>query len=203
MSNEVSIAKIVVGNACINFEIPTNLYNIISEHANSEELKLYSYNAETIIDMLRSFVPEDKKPPTHRQESYARTIAKALNLELSDDILNFSESCSEFLDLYSDEYREFKSRNAELRASNKNLISQANKVGRWQSAEAMVKSEVAIEVIADKFGVKPPTIEKYLSQLEEWRHDAKAAGIHDIVQSLVLRQQNGEDIYQLYDEILS
>ena len=64
MSTKVSTAKIVVGNAEINFEIPTNIHEIISEHAKTDELKLYSYNAETIIDILRSFVPEDKKPPT-------------------------------------------------------------------------------------------------------------------------------------------
>ncbi|BDA01651.1 hypothetical protein V130003_26330 [Vibrio cholerae] len=69
MSNDVSIAEIVVGEARIRFEVPTSLYEIISEHAKSQELKLYSYNAESIIDMLRSFVPNDKKPPTHRQES--------------------------------------------------------------------------------------------------------------------------------------
>ena len=41
MSNDVSIAEIKVSKALIKFEVPTSLYNMVSEHANSsEELKL-------------------------------------------------------------------------------------------------------------------------------------------------------------------
>lgn len=202
MSNDVSIAEIVVGEARIRFEVPTNLYEIISEHAKSEELKLYSYNAESIIDMLRSFVPNDKKPPTHRQESYAKTIAKALSIELPDEVLISSESCSEFLDKYSEQYQEHKSKVSEFRSRNKYLISTANRVGRWQSAKMLLEQGTPIEQVAGKFEVKPPTIEKYVYQYSEWRLSALADGTYETVQKLILRQKNGEDIYALCDEYL-
>lgn len=202
MSNEVSVAEIVVGEARISFEIPTSLYNIISEHAKSDDLKLYSYNAERIIDMLRSFVPDDKKPPTHRQESYAKSIAQVLKLELTDETLSSSESCSEFLDLYSEQYQQYREKIAEFRYRNKALISTANRVGRWQSAAELVEQGTPIEDVAETFGVKAPTIEKYILQLREWQVAARHDGTYDIVQSLIRRQANGEDIYALYDEIL-
>lgn len=202
MSNDVSIAEIVVGEARISFEVPTNLYDIISEHAKSEELKLYSYNAESIIDMLRSFVPDDKKPPTHRQESYAKTIAKALNIELPDEVLISSESCSEFLDKYSEQYLEHKSRISEFRSRNKYLISTANRVGRWQSAKMLLEQGTPIEQVAGEFEVKPPTIEKYVHQFFEWHQNALEDGTYETVQKLIQRQNNGEDIYALYDEPL-
>ncbi|ELA7337552.1 MULTISPECIES: hypothetical protein [Vibrio] len=202
MSNEVSIAEIVVGEARISFEIPSSLYNIISEHAKADDLKLYSYNAEQIIDILRSFVPEDKKPPTHRQESYAKSIAKALNLDLPDEVLNSSESCSEFLDTYSEQYQEQRAKIAEFRSRNKALISTANKVGRWQSAKLLLEQGTPIEKVAEQFGVKPPTIEKYVMQFNEWSFVASSNGTYDIVQNLIKRQSAGEDIYALYDENL-
>lgn len=203
MSNDVSIAEIVVCEARIRFEVPTNLYEIISEHAKSQELKLYSYNAESIIDMLRSFVPNDKKPPTHRQESYAKTIANALNIELTDEVLISSESCSEFLDKYSVQYQEHKSRIAEFRSRNKYLISTANSVGRWQSAKILLDQGTPIDQVADKFKVKPPTIEKYVHQFFEWQQNALEDGTYETVQKLIQRQKNGEDIYALYDEPLA
>ncbi|EGQ9308739.1 hypothetical protein F7U82_25350 [Vibrio parahaemolyticus] len=202
MSNEVSVAEIVVGEARISFEIPTSLYNIISEHAKSDDLQLYSYNAERIIDMLRSFVPDDKKPPTHRQESYAKSIAQALKLELTDEILSSSESCSEFLDLYSEQYQQYREKTAEFRSRNKALISTANRVGRWQSAAELVKQGTPIEDVAEIFGVKAPTIEKYILQLREWQVAARHDGTYDVVQNLIKRQASGEDIYALYDENL-
>ncbi|MFW1030891.1 hypothetical protein ACEWA3_22600 [Vibrio parahaemolyticus] len=202
MSNEVSVAEIVVGEARISFEIPTSLYNIISEHAKSDDLQLYSYNAERIIDILRSFVPDDKKPPTHRQESYAKSIAQALKLELTDKILSSSESCSEFLDLYSEQYQQYREKTAEFRSRNKALISTANRVGRWQSAAELVKQGTPIEDVAEIFGVKAPTIEKYILQLREWQVAARHDGTYDVVQNLIKRQASGEDIYALYDENL-
>ncbi|HDY7708870.1 TPA: hypothetical protein RQK09_004456 [Vibrio vulnificus] len=202
MSNEVSIAEIVVGEARVSFEIPTSLYNIISEHAKADDLKLYSYNAEQIIDILRSFVPEDKKPPTHRQESYAKSIAKALNINLPDEVLSSSESCSEFLDTYSEQYQEQRAKIAEFRSRNKALISTANKVGRWQSAKLLLEQRTPIEKVAEQFGVKPPTIEKYVMQFNEWSFVASSNGTYDIVQNLIKRQSAGEDIYALYDENL-
>lgn len=202
MSNDVSVAEIVVGEAKIRFEVPTSLYNIISEHARTDDLKLYNYNAEQIIDILRSFVPEDKRPPTHRQESYAKSIAKALNIELPDEVLSSSESCSEFLGTYSEQYQEKRTQIAEFRSRNKALISTANRVGRWQSAKLLLEQGAPIEEVADQFGVKPPTIEKYIVQFNEWSLVASSDGTYDIVQRLIERQSTGEDIYALYDENL-
>lgn len=202
MSNEVSVAEIVVGEAKVSFEIPTSLYKIISEHAKSNDLKLYSYNAEQIIDILRSFVPEDKKPPTHRQESYAKSIAKALNIELSDEVLSSSESCSEFLDTYSEKYQELRAKIAKFRSRNKTLISTANRVGRWYSAKLLLEQGTPIEEVAEQFGVKPLTIEKYIIQFNEWFCVASSDGTYDIVQRLIKRQSAGEDIYSLYGENL-
>lgn len=202
MSNDISIAEIVVGEARIRFEIPTGLYNIISEHAKSDDLKLYSYNAEYIIDMLRNFVPDDKKPPTHRQESYAKSIARALKLELTDEVLNSSESCSAFLNQYSERYQEHREKIAEFRTRNKALISTANRVGRWQAAAELVNQGTPFEKVAETFGVKTPTIEKYILQFREWQVAARDDGTYDIVQNLITRQASGEDIYALYDESL-
>ncbi|MGI2856064.1 hypothetical protein ACRTDR_18035 [Shewanella algae] len=202
MSNDVSLAEIKVGKAKISFEIPTSLFNIISSHAESDDFKLYSYNAEAIIDILRSLVPEDKRPPTHRQESYARSIAQTLKLELNDDILSSTEKCSEFLDLHSEQYQQIKAERAEFRSRNKALISQANRVNRWLSAAQMLESGIEIDKVAEELGVKPPTIEKYLVQLESWVGDSVQDGTYQVVMKLVERKHNGEDIYTLYDEVL-
>lgn len=202
MDNDVSLAEIKVGKAKISFEIPTSLFNIISSHAESDNLKLYSYNAGAVIDILRGLVPEDKRPPTHRQESYAKIIAQALKLELTDDILNSSESCGEFLDLYSEQYQQVKEENSDFWLKNKALISQANKVNRWLSATKMLESGIEIDKVAEEFGVKTPTIEKYLFQLKNWVAESDQDGTYQVVINLVERQLNGEDIHALYTEVL-
>jgi|TARA_R100001509_G_scaffold57743_1_gene31814 hypothetical protein len=190
MSDNVSVAEIVVGEARISFEVPTQLYDLISKHAKSEKLELYSYNAETIIDMLRGFLPKEKKPPTHRQESYARSIARTLDLELPDSVLRSSQACGEFLSMYSEQYQEKKAEIAEFRAGNRALISTANKVMRWQLAKELLEQDVSIEEVAEKFGVLPPTIEKYLAQLEDWQQSALSDGTFEIVQELIQKHEN-------------
>ncbi|TOM81609.1 hypothetical protein, partial [Vibrio parahaemolyticus] len=106
------------------------------------------------------------------------------------------------LDLYSEQYQQYREKTAEFRSRNKALISTANRVGRWQSAAELVKQGTPIEDVAEIFGVKAPTIEKYILQLREWQMAARHDGTYDVVQNLIKRQASGEDIYALYDENL-
>ncbi|MGA4604218.1 hypothetical protein [Pseudoalteromonas maricaloris] len=198
--NDVSVAEIVVGNARIPFEVPTSLYLLISEYAEAEQLQLYSYSAEQLIDLLRGLIPADKKPPSHRQEAYAKSIAKTLELELTDDILSSSQKCTAFLDKYSDRYREVKQERAEIIARNKALISEAHRVLRWQRAERAVESGGTFEEVAEQFEVKAPTIEKYIRLLGEWREEARAYGTFNIVMSLIEKLEKGEDLYSCFKD---
>ena len=174
MSDGISSAEVVVGDVKLTFEIPTSLFKIISLHAKSKKINLYSHNAVTIIEILRGLIPEDMRPPTQRQESYVNTMSKALNLVVSDEVFNSVVSCSEFIDLHSEQYQLFKDKESELRIikkeereRNKLLISQANRVNKWLLAKEMLDSKVALDNVALEFGVKSVTIEKYLSQLSE------------------------------------
>ncbi|WP_299496445.1 hypothetical protein [uncultured Shewanella sp.] len=203
MSNDIELAEIRVGDAVISFEIPKNLFNMISSYAKSEDLKLYSYNAETIINILRGFVPDDVRPPTHRQESYARKIAKDLKIELPNEVLLSVRSCSDFLEQHAENHQQLQERKKEFRDRNKALISQANRVNRWMTAFELLHSGMSPDDVAKEFGVKLPTIEKYLVQLREWRDFAEEDNSFESVIALVERQRNGEDIYELYDEPLS
>lgn len=59
--------------------------------------KLYTPTSETIASILRSLLPVDWRPPTHRQMAYASTIASGLGLYLPENALRDTTVCSEFI----------------------------------------------------------------------------------------------------------
>jgi hypothetical protein len=196
MSNAISRAEIRIGEARIAFEMPTSLYEMVSDNAELfNELKLYSTNADTIIDLIRSLIPQEHRPPTHKQESYATTISKALGLELTDDILRTAASCSAFISLNAEYYDMYKFSNKERLAEKRRLISQANRVNRWlQAKEALDAGKTMVEVAMD-FGVQAATIEKYCYLLKTWVDETQEDNEYPVVMDLVQRQRAGEDIY--------
>lgn len=202
MTEKISTAELVVGNTKISVEIPTPLFDTVSRHVTAETLKLYSYNSEAIIDVLRGLIPEEHRPPTHRQLGYAQKISRVLRIELPEDALFSTQKCSEFLDQHVPEFQKLQEQQSQIIIKNKALISQATRVERWQVAENMLKTGANLEAIADEMGVKTPTIEKYIRELEEWRGIAKANNTYEIVMNLIERRRNGEDIYELYNELV-
>lgn len=205
MHNDVSAAVIVIGDTKLTFEIPTSLFKLISIHGESKEISLYSHNTITIIEILRGLIPKEMRPATQHQESYVRTISKALNLVVSDDIFNSVENCSKFIDLHSEKYKLIKNQEAELRrikneerSIHKRFISQANRVNKWLLVKDMLDSKVELDKVAVEFSVKPATIEKYLNQLDNWLNDSLIDNTRKPVMDLVYRLHNGEDLYMSY-----
>ncbi len=196
MKNSVSVGEIRIGDVKVEFEIPKSLYKAISEHAeNGDKIKLYSYDASSIIDIFRALIPEEKRPPTHRQESYAKSISEALNLTLTEEIIQSSSSCSDFIDQYLGQYKEIEARvRSEKKLKNSN-VSQATRVNRWLSAQEMLNNNVPIEQVAENLGVKPLTIEKYCNLLSEWESETRDNEAYSLIIDLVNRQRAGEDIY--------
>lgn len=200
MKNNTSIGEIKIGDAIIEFELPTTLYNLISENSpKTDRIKLYSYNSDTIVDIFRSLMPEGIKPPTQKQESFAKTIADRLNIELTEDIIKTASSCSSFLDQYSEQYyKEINKETNHLRQEKGNA-SQATRINRWLSAQEMLNAGIPIEKVAEELGIKKnETIEKYCNQLSEWQTKAKTNGTYAVIMNLVSRQRAGEDIYISY-----
>jgi len=199
MKNDVSVGEIVIGNARVKFELPTSLFDVISNHAKTNDtFKLYSYHVDTIIDMIRPMIPEEKRPPTHKQEHYAKSISEALNIELSTEVLSSATACSEFLDQHSEEYKSLIALQKAHLQKHRESISQANRVNRWLSAREALEGGSSLEEIAEELGVKPPTIEKYCAQLEEWEAIAQIDDSYTTVMGLVKRQRQGENIYEFY-----
>jgi hypothetical protein len=199
MKNDVSVGEIVIGNARVKFELPTSLFNIISSHAKSNDnLKLYSYHVDTIIDIIRPMIPDEKRPPTHKQEHYARSISEALNIELSAEVLTSTSACSEFLDQYSEEYKSLVALQKAHLQKNRECISQATRVNRWLSSREALENGASLEKVAEDLGVKPPTIAKYCAQLEAWEAIAQTDDSYTTVMGLVKRQRQGENIYESY-----
>lgn len=203
MKNDISIGEIVIGKTRVKFELPTTLFEIISNYAESNEtLKLYSYNADTIIDIVRTMVPEEMRPPTHKQEYYAKSISEALNIELSTEVISSAIACSAFLDQHSEKYKSLIALQKSHLRKHRKAISQANRVNRWLTAKEALESGISLLQVAEELGVKPPTIEKYCCQLKEWEALADIDGTYSTVMGLVKRQRQGEDIYESYYDSL-
>jgi hypothetical protein len=195
MNISVSIAEIKIGNAAVQFEIPTSLFDVISEHLKHPEIiKLYSYNSDQITDMLRKLIPEEVKPPSRKQETYAKSIASALNLQLTDRIMKNASACSQFLDNHQIQYKEIQDQIKSRKKENSANTLQATRIHRWLGAQEMLNKGISIEQVAAEYGVKPTTIEKYCDLLYEWKIESKKDGSFSLMKDLVNRLRSGEDI---------
>jgi hypothetical protein len=195
MHDDVAEGQIIIGDAVVNFELPTPLFSAISKKLKkTKKAKLYTYHSEAVIDLLRSMLEDGDKPPTHRQLAYARTISAVMGIPLTSKILSNGEECSNYLDRHSEAYQEFKNKNSALYEKNKKLISQARRVGKWNKAAERQLLGASKEEAAKLFGVQVVTIEKYQDELNKWCLVAMKDNTYDIVMKLVEALDNDEDM---------
>lgn len=199
MYNDVAEGQITVGEAVINFELPTPLFLAISKKLKkSKKPKLYTYHSEAIISLLRSMLDDNELPPTHRQLAYARNISAVLDVPLTNEILTSSEACSNYLEKYSDQYQDFKDKNSILYKENKPLITQAKKVKKWSEASQLRILGASNEELAKLFGVKVATIEKYQENLNKWTLSAMSDNTYDIIMMLTDLMDDNEDMLKYH-----
>lgn len=195
-----------IGNSSIEFEVPSSLYKAIQEHSQTREtIKLFSYNSDPLIEIARSLIPKDKRPPTHKQEVFANKIASTLNIPLPKEVLISIELCSQYIsqhvDLYNEIEYQIRIEKDIIKANNKEinrLASLATKVNKWFLASSMISRGVPIEEVADSFGVKPPTIRKYCNSFDEWGMEALQNNTYDMIFELIEKINAGEDIFVEY-----
>ncbi len=199
MYNDVAEGQITVGEAVIHFELPTPLFLAISKKLKEpKKPKLYTYHSEAVISLLRSMLDDNELPPTHRQLAYARNISAVLDIPLTNEILTSSEACSNYLEKYSDQYKDFKDKNSILYKKNKTLITQAKKVKRWSEASQLRILGASDEELAELFGVKVATIEKYQENLNKWTLLALSDNTYDIVMMLTDLMDDHEDLLKYH-----
>ena len=199
MYNDVAEGQITVGEAVIHFELPTPLFLAISKKLKEpKKPKLYTYHSEAVISLLRSMLDDNELPPTHRQLAYARNISAVLDIPLTNEILTSSEACSNYLEKYSDQYQDFKDKNSILYKKNKTLITQAKKVKRWSEASQLRILGASDEELAELFGVKVATIEKYQENLNKWTLLALSDNTYDIVMMLTDLMDDHEELLKYH-----
>jgi hypothetical protein len=156
--------------------------------------KLYSYHSEAVINLLRSLLNDEVKPPTHRQLSYARTISSVLGVILTHTVLTSGKGCGDFLEKYSEKYQNFKAQNKQLYKNNKVYISQARKIYKWTQVSQLMIEGLSKEGAAELFNVQEATIDKYIEGLNKWCLVALKDNTYDIVMILIDALEDNEDL---------
>jgi predicted trehalose synthase len=169
----------------------------------SVHFQIYSPSSEQIIEILRSFVPADKRPTTHRQQSYASTIASRLGIAAPEAVLRDARACSSFIDEHKKKFDEIKARDDLLKEVRRELAAKANRIHRWTAAQSSLTKGTPITQVAQQFDVSPPTIEKYCVLLEEWKLEDKSTEENQIVLKLIERIEAGENPWEVAKTVVT
>ena len=157
-------ANVIIGGAIIEFEAEKyQLNEILDRYTAIPETKMHLLLE--FDDLLRLALPVNKRPPTHKQVTYAAEIAMVLDVNLPQKVTINSNACSLFIEDNIDEFKV-------AYLMRRELTRESNRVARWVVAFSLFEKGVDLKNIALKLGVaREPTIEKYLVNYSEWKNE--------------------------------
>ena len=202
--------EISIGDATVSIDIPESLFDGISNHAETfTSYSMHSFTAQTFAELLRGLLPQEHRPPTVKQESYANNIAEQLGIELPDEALTSVILCSAFIDEHLEAFEESK-----LLASVQQevppigrviyyLNKYLDKLSRSECSARAVANKDDLEVVGQSIGVRPSTVKKYATDFRHMKGMAERQGTWH-VREIWLSEYNGGtpagEIYTRYQE---
>ena len=192
MSN---IATLIVNGVEFSVDLPEELVLAIAENFTKGELvELNYWKSKGIAKSLALAVPTPDRPASYAQINYAESIAKALNIELPEDIVK-AKCCRKFLDKNVDAFQQQLAQRKTLQY----LTSKAVRVSRLLEARELVDSGLNLEKVAEKMDVKKiETIENYLSELMAWEKVSSETEEYKLVSKLIAERKSGVDLHKKY-----
>jgi hypothetical protein len=155
LTNRVSPCSIDIDGITIPFKLPSYLFDSIEMAPRSLEAD------EILIDefgaILRNMIPSGMRPPTDRQIWFAKKIAFALEIKLTEQDLKTVTSCSEFIE---DNQMAFRTAQTRMNEFSKDV----RLAGKGYIAHELQNHTKSLDSVRELMRVsKLDTIEKYLS----------------------------------------
>ncbi|PWQ94685.1 hypothetical protein [Leucothrix arctica] len=188
-------AKLIVNEIEFSVDLPEDLVDSLSENfKKGDVVELDYWKSKGVAKSLALAIPTPDRPASYSQINYAESIAKALDIDLPEDISK-AKSCRNFLDKYVEAFQEQLNQKKTLQK----LVSKAVRTSRLLEASKLVDSGLSLESVAEQMEVKlTKTIEDYLSELMAWEKTASETEEYRIVMKLIAEKETGVDLHKKY-----
>ena len=202
MTDDFSTGEITVGNTTARFQVPTRYIELLEQTEQTSGLNLSYNDSESICTILHGLISNHLKPPTEKQEAFARDIAKKFEIELAEDVLQHASNCNAFLRQFADEFKTYRSGHPDFIVRNIKIVSVVYQVDRWLRVKQAIDSGSTVQSIAESLSLNPETVRSYDVQFGEWAEEAKLDETYDLIMSLVNRHRKGIKLGAFYYEDL-
>lgn len=202
-----------IGDTKVTIEIPANLYDQLSCAPTKEiTYSLKSHTGQSFATILRGMLPKEDRPPTAKQEGFAKAIADQLGIEVPNEALTSVTSCSAFIDEHMDAFELSRqvAGTQQDKPPTRRVIYYLNKfldhLRKTELSAKAVTEKLDLEATGDLIGVRPSTVKKYARDFKGIKHRAGEDGTWHVKNIWLEEYKNGasaDDIYTRYtDEVL-